>query len=211
MLITNKTGFLHIPKTGGIWVRDTLRQTSIYKKECGHPHDFYSNIKYNNKHKLKIFCFVRHPVSWFISHWAHWKDNPQRKERNIKKMKAGVDLYQKYSKDFVDFLRIDDLKKSINIFCIKYRGWMIKFYEDYTKDCDFIGKQENLREDLLFFLQKAGEKLTKKDIELIKNYNKKNISSSRNTILTKEQIALITESQKEVLKKYNYSIFPGEK
>lgn len=79
-LILTKSCFLHIPKTGGSSVRLSLQSAGAnVSKECETGH---ANMPFNRRahmplHEAKewhagpFFTFVRHPVSWYASYYAH--------------------------------------------------------------------------------------------------------------------------------------------
>jgi len=75
--------FLHIPKTGGMWVRDLLRVNGI-DYDLYAPAEFPETIdavliQENAKHHLaalpegiekkNVFCVLRDPYSWYESFW----------------------------------------------------------------------------------------------------------------------------------------------
>lgn len=68
--------FYHIPKTGGSWIRQCLRDNMGGGHESGNPHGWLH--PYEKDHpaqpfikKGPFFTFVRHPATWLRSFWAH--------------------------------------------------------------------------------------------------------------------------------------------
>lgn len=166
--------FLHIPKTGGSWVTHVLNKCNLVERAFGHKHadmdrvlyhpNFLGGRKYLSeliKRRLHPmfqkqyertnykFCFVRHPMSWYESwwkymsgpelRWGHWGD-----EHNVEKWHPNSILNGLGDDDFNSFVR-----KVIK----KRPGYVTELYGWYTKPgIDFIGKQENLVDDLIFVL-----------------------------------------------------------
>jgi hypothetical protein len=69
MLILPKSYFLHVPKTGGSWVKKAIITSGIqcqdYRIE-GDPHIGLTQCPVPQQFK---FAFVRHPVNLYRSYW----------------------------------------------------------------------------------------------------------------------------------------------
>jgi hypothetical protein len=64
--------FVHIPGTGGVWVRETLRQLGTVVRQPFHGKPTIEQVD-----GRLAFCFVRHPALWLRSFWgkrvrSHW-------------------------------------------------------------------------------------------------------------------------------------------
>jgi hypothetical protein len=83
ILFDNDKAYLHIPKTGGMWVRNLLEANGI-DYTISSPPDYGGTIDAelvapNEKHHLaalpdgmpakNVFCTIRSPVSWYESYW----------------------------------------------------------------------------------------------------------------------------------------------
>jgi hypothetical protein len=147
--------FYHIPKTGGVWVRETMRlmgyeltlvHSDSEKRLLGltvkHAHP--SSVYENQKEGKFTFAFVRHPLSWYRSFWAFrsWKNN-----EGIQMPAEGV-----WDDDFCQFVN--------NVLDVYPGGFLTYFYGLYVgedgKLLDFVGKQECLAVDLGRALRLAG-------------------------------------------------------
>jgi hypothetical protein len=183
---------LHIPKTGGTFVRNYFRDSKMIltneelelsahinageiRRIIGHTEDL-------------IFCFVRHPLTWYRS---YWESKQQITDRRGGYIDGIVDL------PWIEFL---------NTILRDRPGYLTEFYEGYTNICRFIGKQENLREDLntvLRFLRIPYNKdfLFKRPSDNVVPSNKK---------YTKDLAFSFMEAEKVIVKKYDYNYLPME-
>lgn len=207
---TNKCIFYHIPKTGGMWVREALEQSvpsfsRVKEYQSRHKYGLVRGHKtpkmvlsgdINNK-KLYSFTFVRHPYSWYKSYWAY-------------RIVYGSDL--QIPGKIVDFplepLWCEDFEKFTKAVLRAYPdGILSKIYQCYVgKDglaLDFIGKQENLVDDLILALTLAEEDF---DADKIKNTNKVNLSGSMQRFsdvkLTEKTKRRLMETESWILKTF---------
>src|SRR3989338_8198252 len=83
--------FFHVPKTGGMWVRQAIKNAGIPTNEVGNAieeTDNFSTMKHTFFHATPrtvhtlgrfSFAFVRNPLTWYQSQWAfqmqhQWKN-----------------------------------------------------------------------------------------------------------------------------------------
>jgi len=59
MIVTNNALYLHMPKTGGNWVREVLKSITI--------EDFGHRLPSNDFHRPNVYLFVRNPWQWYNS------------------------------------------------------------------------------------------------------------------------------------------------
>ena len=171
LLLRNGAVFLHIPKTGGNWVREVLEKLDLIECEIGHKHadvdrvlfEPYFNTgwverlkrQYWNQHSLYnppfIFCFVRHPLSWYES-WFKYMSQPKRNWREWPHRIGSLDWHPNSpingtgNKEFNSFVQ-NVIKK--------FPGYVTQMYGWYTKrGVDFLGHQESLREDMVELLRR---------------------------------------------------------
>jgi hypothetical protein len=144
MLILPRSCFLHVPKTGGSWVKKAIRASGIRCNDYvvnGDPHIGVEHCPCPEKFK---FAFVRSPVDLYRSYWQYkmtvgWdKKNP-------------IDMSCR-SNSFHDFVR-NVLHKYPGI----YGKSLLQFVGEGKTRIDFIGKYEHLVDDLIAALRQAGE------------------------------------------------------
>ena len=131
--------FLHIPKTGGSWVSQAMANAGIELDELGaHPQG--AEVEIGGRF---TFAFVREPLSWFGSAWkfhrrvslSHWPT-----------INDWIDL------DFPGF--VDGMVVSSPGYLSEYFRAFIGPPEDQI---DFVGRYEQLADDLVTALRSAGQ------------------------------------------------------
>jgi len=182
--------FLHIPKTGGNWVTAVLREAGLAKGGLGHKHADMSRLiapinhhkslarAHATVHRIKsklepkpyMFCFVRHPLKWYQS-WFKYMTQPKRNWRNWGQEKDMFDWHPNAAlngcgdEDFNQFVRNVNQKRP---------GYVTEMFAGYAQpQCDFIGKQESLREDLVRVLQELNLNF---DEDFIMNFKETGVS-----------------------------------
>lgn len=72
MIIGRDYVFLHVPKTGGTWIRAALRLSGTIEQEFKdhlHFNGLPEDVKKSNR---MVFAFVRNPWDWYLSLYTHY-------------------------------------------------------------------------------------------------------------------------------------------
>ena len=192
MLIFQNAVFLHVPKTGGTWVREAARAGGATFSEYlvdGDQHGDLSHCPYPNRFK---FAFVRHPCAVYSSYWRF-------------KMRHGWDWRNPFDHDcaldsFTDFVRrvLD-----------RYPGWCTQTFEDYvgpvTKTIEFIGRYERLADDLVLALRQAGEPF---DEALLRRTPPANVSTwpVRELVWSPDLVAEVMHVEAGAVQRFGYTL-----
>lgn len=167
-LLLPRSVFIHVPKTGGSWVRAAVRNAGIQTQElgcswhegdrCDHSYAFDFRHRIESPHVCWhnrycdvdaggrfVFAFVRHPVSYYRSHWSY-------------KTQHGWDERSAADRE----LKADSLEGFVRkVLERRPRGWVSGMYRNFLlregKMPDFVGYQERLADDLVRALRLAGE------------------------------------------------------
>ena len=170
LLLKNGSVFLHIPKTGGNWITAVLQELNLVEKMISHKHTdidrFFLPVFKNRKEWLKylfnpksfsylhnkpfMFCFVRHPLSWYKS-WFKYQSQSRRQWRPFGEPR---DMCNWHPNAILNGLGSSDFNQFVQNVIDKRPGYVTELYGWYTKpQIDFIGKQENLVEDFIRVLK----------------------------------------------------------
>jgi hypothetical protein len=163
LLLKDGSVFLHIPKTGGTWVRRVLKKMNLVDKEIGYFHSC-STGKF-------VFTFVRNPFSWYESWFKYQESNGWK---NFENWHPCSILNGLGSNNFETFLK--------NVLS-HHPGFISNLFFSYTSNASFVGKQENLRENLCKALSLSNINFDK---YLIMNEPPLRVSQFRETIWSKD-------------------------
>ena len=196
-LIMKNCAFVHIPKTGGMWVRQVIGESPDIPVFCNvrvvldlqtteGQGNTQHNVPLNRIENKPIFCFVRNPITWYRSYWAH---------KGYKAAWSGSNSFDKgvHSDNFSEY--IDKV--------LTYEGYTKQLFDFYTQHATRVGLFENLASDLVSILTEFEE-----DCENL-NWTQSpvNVSSEewkQKALYSEKQLCAIIESDKEVFLKYGY-------
>lgn len=143
-VFTRKGVFLHIPKTGGTWVKAAIEKAGLAVDHADDYHADLSKIRNDVRSQGKIlFAFVRHPVEWVRSYWAFRKET--RRFNDAFDPMVWAEEFDVFSRRVVAF----EPRGMINVHFDRYIG--------PPGDRILVGLQENLVEDLILILGLIGE------------------------------------------------------
>ncbi len=196
LVLPGKFLFLHVPKTGGKWVKYVLHRafpesTMLRRTNHGNrwAHFGHGDLEDVADREEFRFAFVRHPVDFWRSYYRYrartkWEPNH---EIDSLCMDHGFDKY------------IDNVLKNLN-------GYASRMYSRYVgepgSEIDFIGKQENLIKDLSKALMLAGMDPAQVDL----NSRPKNTGApaTEDIGFTAEQYTDLAEAEREGIERFGY-------
>lgn len=214
--------FLHIPKTGGSWVTKVLKESGLVAGKIGHKHadidhlfspignDRIRMTTYAVKRALGIypkqpymFCFVRHPLSWYES-WFKYMSQP---DQNWRHWGDEYDFYQWHPNAILNGLGDRDFNRFVRNVMDKRTGYVTELYSRYTPPhINFIGKQENLCDDLIHVLKELNLTF---DEDFIRNYQSVNKSKTSSSVIEwdPQLKQRVIELEKNGITRYGYDTF----
>lgn len=142
MLLTPRSLFVHIPKTGGAWVTDAIVATGTPVFGLDHhipPDDMLRVVP-----DRLSFTFVRHPVTWWRSLWVHARTYgfPTPADPFYRIITCPLGL------SYAEFMT-----RALNDIPGEYSR-VVGRYADGVKE---VGRTEHLEDDLRAILARAGE------------------------------------------------------
>jgi hypothetical protein len=199
--------FLHVQKTGGHWVNNCLAKCNLTKETTI---DHSNRIPKECKNFFK-FTFIRNPIDWYISRWRcphHrrrcWSNgiNPKSPKFNDKKSNFNLNPSHLDAQNVDEFNNFNVwLKRVLN--CPKVQknniGMASLRMQEKINLSNFIGKKENVKNDLIKALTLAGEVF---DEKIIKNNKPVHVSRILKPKISKENLHKILILDREILEKY---------
>jgi len=155
-----KALFLHIPRTGGTWVKEAMFQAKIPMDKWGRIAEPYRQKKHTIIPHIRpdlwakvgvVFAFVRHPVSYYISVWRFttrsWTDQPDRMQwavRDRNDLAVINEAIIRWKPNFNEWL--DEMLE-------EEPGWVTRWFERYVgplsgEFCHFVGRTESIEQDM---------------------------------------------------------------
>lgn len=196
-LATDKLLFLHIPKTGGVWLAFVLRRLGLQPAMIGHQHiHFPQLLRLHDEDWFKqrhIFTMIRHPLTWYQSRWAF-------------RIKHGWRLghpldYNCASNDFRVFVD--------NLLQYKPNGWLTWLYSQYIDRTpgriNSIVRLENCVDDAIETLRMAGVEF---DEDVVRNTPRANdsdmdgFSSKHWAMYTPELAQRVLSVENKIINRY---------
>ncbi len=171
-LLKNGAVFLHVPKTGGTWIKEVLKQLDLIQAPLGHQHSDWERSFWHDKlhTDLKVvrylfrravrskraqaridpdsfkFCFVREPLRWYESYWRFM----QGKNWNWKNWGDEKNPYKWHPCAMLNGLESPDFNTFMHRVNKKRPGFVTEMYGWYVRPgIGFVGKMESLRSDLI--------------------------------------------------------------
>lgn len=170
-VILPNSAILHIPKTGGQFVRDVLDHNGIEYRQTGRRPCTGDQRLFNraiSSHCLpydpefwqfvdegKVLAFVRHPLTWYQSYWAyrvmHKPGNPGANPLYYwRATDVGIGDHGYAQVD--EFTHNDIFTEWIDKVLLMWPGAYSAFIKYFTNLAGTVGKTETLAEDLTAFL-----------------------------------------------------------
>jgi hypothetical protein len=160
--------FIHVPKTGGTWVRAAIAAAGIPNHESGpfEIEDHYGVPDFKHANRLDLlsrfsFGFVRNPVAWLKSRWA-WavlSDFPAKIP--VEPAAAAHWMASCWSDCFEEFVAksLDACPGICTATCLGKLGWRCAAgrWIDPAHAVRFIGRHEMLADHLIMALELSGQ------------------------------------------------------
>ncbi len=160
-LVDTKAVFLHIPRTGGTWIRDalgvlgvhagpySLTEQNLPKNHCYLGH--YFRAPYSKKDTNFIIAIVRHPIAYYESVWK-WITYSRGRMRGRWSWHPYMTASRLYSTDFNVW---------VEIMLREEPAWYTRMVELFVgpaggEFCDYIGRTETLENDFHAILLHLG-------------------------------------------------------
>lgn len=137
--------FIHIPRTGGLWVKALIERSGIKHQTLKGDIDShlpYKSLPENWQH-LHSFSTIRHPLAWVRSRWTHALEiNAYEGHRHY-----GI------HRDF-DICVRQTLEETIQVIVNQYPGLVYRTFQEMTDGVKTILQYEQLPDNIYAILNK---------------------------------------------------------
>ena len=198
--------FFHIPKTGGCWVEEALKNSGLkteWAETCNcvsARHAIPSQVKGEFEYQ---FTFIRHPLAWYKSVWQYVKqNNATADEYDMVQSAARLRSWHPYQSAVQ--LMHDDFDKFVRRMVKHNSGFLSWMYRIYIgprthRLTELVGRTESLADDLVTVLNVIGCQF---DEQKLRNTPRVNVSKVPAPKMTKELEKIIIQSEKSVIKDF---------
>tara|TARA_R110000868_G_scaffold148839_5_gene371069 strand:- start:10881 stop:11459 length:579 start_codon:yes stop_codon:yes gene_type:complete len=146
MLTLEHSQFICVPKTGSMFCTYAMVHSCEYAEikwnDARSYHTPLSEVPYPNR---PTFGFVRHPVAWYVSYWRHRMEHGWDEAGHVVDRVCRSDKFEVF---------MDNVLRQAP-------GWMGRYFSMWLghdlKQLAFVGRNENLLEDLIDILNKLEE------------------------------------------------------
>lgn len=212
-LLRSGAVFIHVPKCGGTWVRESLKRQGLWRDRVGFKHSTPAHVNDVLRHhgwqfvkhwprhpwvtpgalrRAFKFSVIRDPLGWYESYWKYmagqwhpWEVGRWHPQRPI------------------DGCGSDDFNEFVRKVLAKRPGYVTEMYGWYTDGCDFVGRCERLVEDTIAALERAGERF---DAEAIRTQPRVNVSESRRgrPVWDADVLARVIDAEADGIDRWGY-------
>jgi len=222
MIVTDNALYLHMPKTGGNWVREVLKSITI--------EDFGHRLPSNDFYRPNVYLFVRNPWQWYNSlyHYLIYGSEIYNPADNF------IDPLIRafgHTPSFAEFIETlcyptDMYKKKVSILSKSsdlvrntsqtpfWEMWLStngSLYEvvsnNFIATATKIGTTENIAVDLRQMLVESGDLTPKIDHLLITTLHKnvENCLVDYQTLYTEHLRSVVAETSKSLIERFKYA------
>jgi hypothetical protein len=202
--------FLHVPRTGGNWVSDVLEASDLVFAHVGGRHAGPAQLapferllqtphQYDKTNRpLFKFCFVRHPLRWYESWyrlnaargWREWVANEDTWNPALELNGLGAPTFDGF---------IENVLR-------QRPGFLSGLYDYYARDAHFVGRQEQMVDDLLIVLTFLRATV---DEERVRAAQPTNVSDQAELRLDFSLQQGLEEAERDAFTRYGYGAGEG--
>jgi hypothetical protein len=226
-LLKCKAVFLHVPKTGGTFLRRLFIAMNLIQFDFSRDHADMERVIHASKHypgnyllrsiqlrknlethvkECYKFCLVRNPFDWYESYWRYMQDKQWQPYTHIpSRTRFGFRQDTWHPWQAIEPLKDPDFNKFIEKVIQQQPGYLSKLYNGYAdpRYIDYVGKQETLAKDMQHIFEHLKVSF---DPSLFKSVGTVNESKSSKPAWDKDNRQMIYQLEQETFKKYGYEI-----
>jgi len=202
----NNLLFLHIPKTGGVAIEKAVNNNWKKRGAVRKIRHRWNGIpgRHVRRNDLECFpwekdawafCFVRHPLDWYMSCWRHLHAMQKRRIRRGSDLADMFHWYHWHPQKWLASILSPDFDKWIERIITQDPGHLSKLYEEYigldrdVPHVQYVGRQETLTQDVCQLLK-------------VSEVSKVNITHGLVPSASKQSIEGIMNTEEQILQRY---------
>ena len=215
MVITKHFVFLHMPKTGGVFIEEICRAhlpPARLVTHALHRHAPYEQIPQAYR-DLPIFFLVRNPWDWYVSWYDHlcrtYRDFPYLRDKPFMRNAFGTGVND-FKQTVVnactgriahELTRIDD---GLDYYSARF-SWIGG--EGLARGAVEVGRFESLREDFLAFLERHGVPVEPSFAQAVHRNPRRNVGARGpyRGYYDAETRDLVADKAQALISRYGYS------
>jgi len=203
MILTNRFVFVHMPKTGGSFVRRIFRRTAPPEWEFAEidSHVFAADTPESHAHLPKV-GFVRNPFDWYLSFYRYLIRKPPKPAHFFMRISEGGTL--PFQETIKNYFALPYVKRS-------GKGAMTHFLELHFGPglgaLEQVGKCETLRDDLEAVVVRYFGSLPEAMRDEIRSAPKVNVDSGAETpasAYSEELRDMVWKGDREICDRFGY-------
>jgi len=204
--------FIHIPKTGGTWVIEAVKQAKLFKKRAKPKHpslvEFRSMNPKFDVNNLRFFTFVRNPVTWWQSRWSdpYMRKQFVNDERPEKMPWVGNIRWLNYESMITSQDQHDDFNTYVESILERRPGFGAEYFRFMTNVVKLeVGKYERIVQDLIEILYRCGEEFDREDIINTPKANESDLELKNRRRYKEKNLKKLIDAEKKMMEQYDYS------
>ena len=212
MILTDNATYLHMPKTGGTWMRQVLKSIAVEEYDHAFPTEPSANI----------FTFVRNPWAWHVSTYNSIVFGSDISEPNLSDpvllaygelptFSEFIEMQNSpsdtYKRKLLMALKINKASPSSIILAEQWLtsdlGWYQLMCNSFTKYATIVGRTENLADNLTTMMRVAGDTVPTTSLALPK-VNVSNVDIDYRKMYSYELAQQVNASCRHMIEQYEY-------
>lgn len=163
----NKCIFIHIPKTAGTSIILELNKDKMVPRDHATWRDYKRKSPYLFEKYYK-FSFVRNPWDRVVSSYHYFKHGGNQTKHDIEFKNSVIDKYDSFESFVLNYLNKDSIWSN-RLF---WPQWFFLLDDKNNLQVDFLGKFENIENDISVLEKKLNFKLSlqKTNVSIRKDY-----------------------------------------
>jgi len=200
--------FLHVPRTGGTFLRTVLvdhfrGEVLGDMTEDDHNDRILAERFIQDGKRCLFFCFVRHPLRWIYSTWAYWTENSPTIRDQGKARKKRTGKFRKYTEELHEIIVEGDINRTLRNLVELHPGYVSRTFEGFAKGCDRIGKYERLHDEFFEIMEAFGIPISDAMRENIRG--RERIQFTTTMILPdKDLTEEVLKTEREAMERFEY-------